>query len=199
MLRSVPAPARRHGFGAGLERRAEKSRHGGRRQDHRRQTHPVCAGRHVELHGPGRQVRRQATSLRSSGARRSKPRSSNSSKRPMRKAGHQRPGAGTFTFGNATSDAFIADAGQPQPLGNLRIRRPDTRRDAPFRQGQAQPGFGSGPRLHQRARNWCWSSRSRRLVEIDHRPRQPKSPRSRRPPPLLSKYKNVYVGFAFSK
>ena len=39
----------------------------------------------------------------------------------------------------------------PHPLGNLRIRRPDTRRDAPFRQGQAQPGFGSRPRLHQRA------------------------------------------------
>ena len=58
-----------------------------------------------------------------------------------------RPGAGTFTFGK-DDDAFTATLGSHTLSGTYEY-------DAPTHvvtlQGQAQPGFGSRPRLHQRA------------------------------------------------
>lgn len=107
-----------------------------------------------------------------------------------------RPGAGTFTFGK-DDDAFTATLGSHTLLGNLRIRRPDTRRDAPFRQGQAQPGFGSR-HAYISGQELVLVFPVTRLVEVVTALGSKVSYFSTATT-LLSKYKNVYVGFAFSK
>ena len=133
---------------------------------------------------------KEATSLRRSGARRSK-----QLEKAYAKAGI-RPGAGTFTFGK-DDDAFTATLGSHTLSGTYEYDAPTHVVTLHFAKGKLNLGSVPG-HAYISGQELVLVFPVTRLVEVVTALGSKVSYFSTATT-LLSKYKNVYVGFAFSK